>query len=183
MKRLAKLLSLAALLAVLGMAGTAHAQYWGGGKAGPVELNFKFGPAIGVSDASTQFSLQFELGFAVTGNRNGYLIFPFTLQVGNGETVIHVPIGFQYDFPVGPRGLYIYPRFAVGFSADHVNGTDGTAVGIMFAPGFGIKYVLRGRFNFIFEPFNLPIGVYFNTVPDTLVSIWYTINFGFGFNF
>jgi hypothetical protein len=175
---LARLLPVAALLALLAAARPAQAQ-----KAGPVQLNFKIGPAIGVNDASTQFSLQFELGFAVTANRAGYIVFPFTLQVGGGETIIHVPIGFQYDIAIrAVRGLYLYPRFIFGFSADHINGSDGTAVGMVLGPGFGIKYVLNGRFNFMFEPFNLPIGVYFfDNV--TAVPIWYTLHFGFGFNF
>jgi hypothetical protein len=170
-------------------------------RSGPYEFNFKIGPAIGVSDAPTQFALQLEFGLAVTGDRNGYLIFPLQLQFSAPVFVAHFPIGFQYEFPIrSVRGLYLYPRGWVGFSVDHESGVciqfdrfgrciggnfgSSSAPGIAFGLGFGIKYILKGRWNFFFEPFNLPIGVYFFGDPvGTIVSVWYGINFGVGINF
>jgi hypothetical protein len=167
-------------------------------RSGPFEFNFKIGPAIGVSDAVTQFALQLEFGIGITSDRNGYLIFPLQLQFSSPVFVAHFPIGFQYEFPIrSVRGLYLYPRGWFGFSVDHesavclqvdrfgrcIQGGFGgaTAAGIAFGVGFGIKYILNGRWNFFFEPFNLPIGIYF--FDNTLVSIWYQLNFGVGVNF
>jgi len=175
MKLFARTLALGTLLFGLSFAApsTAHAQE----KAGPMMLNMKLGPAIGVSGpASTQFALEFEFGYAIAPN--AYFLFPLGFQFGGGATAILVPIGFQYDiaFP-GVKNFYLYPRISIGYVG--VFGGGASAHGFLLEPGFGIKYVLKGRFNFGFEPFRLPIGIGF----DSGTSIQYSLKFYAGFNF
>ena len=175
MKVFSRTLALATLLYGLSLAApsAAHAQDKG---SGPMMLNLKLGPAIGVSSAKgTQFALEFDFGYQLAPN--AYFLIPLAFGFGGGATAIFVPIGFQYDIPFpGVKNFYIYPRISLGYVG--VFGGGGSVHGFFLEPGFGLKYVFKGRFNFGFEPFRLPIGIF-----DGGTGIQYVLKFYAGFNF
>ncbi|HEX2574508.1 MAG TPA: hypothetical protein VH877_33485 [Polyangia bacterium] len=135
-----------------------HAQGFANdpGKTGPVMLNLKVGGAFGLNASVNQFALQLDAGFAVDRARRAYIVVPIQFQFSAGTTIIMIPVGFQYDFPLPVKGLYIYPRAMLGYAP--IVGTGGGVVHAgVFAPEVGIKYVLNQRWNFGFEPFSLPV--------------------------
>jgi hypothetical protein len=140
------------------LAATAHAQSFASdpGKTGPVMLNLKVGPAFGLNAATVQFALQLDAGFAVDAARRAYILVPIQFQITGGYSAIMIPVGFQYDFPLPVKGLYIYPRAFIGYSPLVAAGLPTVHAGVIGAE-VGIKYVLNRRWNFGFEPFSLPI--------------------------
>jgi hypothetical protein len=173
------LLGLATLALLVLTSGEAQAQ----DKAGPWMANLKIGPSIGAYQAPTQFGLELEIGYALpfVPGRNAYITFPFQFGFSGGVTMIAVPFAFQYDIPIRQvRGLYIYPRFSLGYAAlvTSAFGVTATANAAFITPEFGIKYILNGRWNFGFEPFSLPI-----LAGDGGASIFYRLLFYAGANF
>lgn len=179
------LLSVVLALATWLYAGAAEAKFYNPpGKAGPLMFNLKLGAAIGIPGDNNnlgttldQFLLQLEFGGAVDSQRQLYLLFPLTFHVGGGcaavgvfgtcvavagrYSTILVPLGVQYDIPIrAVPGLYLYPRGQLGYAAFISRDGFGTNHFGFIAPEFGIKYVLKQRWNFGGEPFSLPI--YFN---------------------
>lgn len=171
--------------------GRARAAPEGQRKAGRFMLNLKLGAAVGLysnpgsfvsSRGNGSFALELDFGFAVTRDGNGYLVLSPQFAIRGDEftgfgglsratdvtMLLGVPLGFQYDFPIRRvPGLYLYPRFVIGYGA-HIQAVVGGAAcparggncvdhGVMFNASFGIKYVLRGRFNFGLEPLGLPV--------------------------
>jgi hypothetical protein len=121
------------------------------------------------------------------GNVHLYLDFPLGIGVGGdfGTTLAILP-GVEADIllPIGIP-LYVYPMFGIGFGFffPKVQGID-TQKGFGLRFGGGIKYILDGKWNFFFEPFNLEIY-------PSLVDIggisqtpgFYNLMFGGGGNF
>lgn len=187
-----------ALVVLSGSAAEAKFTNDGGGKSGPVMLNIKFGVAANAKDYVDQFALQLDFGIAVYPGwdklRRGpevavYLIFP--LQFGFGGSVafgptfttIMVPFGVQVDIPIRPvPGLYLYPRFSLGYAA--IIGGGVTQSGGVATPVFGAKYVFKKRFNFGFEPFGLPIIFTKNDFTGNIgAAVQYNLLWYGGFNF
>ena len=85
-------------------------------------------------------------------------------------------------------GLFLYPRASLGYLAYIVSasGQRDTSHGLQVAPEFGVKYVLRRRWNFALEPFSLPVSVIFpRDNSGSVQSGWiidYRINFSAGVN-
>ena len=178
-------------------ANEAHAQrrvviYYGRPveKAGLFMMNFRGGPAFGVvnADNSLRFvgALGVDLGFAVSRDYNAYIVLTPQLQLRDSFFNISLPIGFQYDIRIA-RGLYLYPRASIGYSALIFTSSfdygpfryyaSTTVHGGILIPEFGLKYVVNGRLNLGFEPFSLPI--FFN---GDGYNIWYRFMFFIGFN-
>jgi hypothetical protein len=167
---------------------SAGAQQADGGKAGPVMINLKLGPSFGISgspDLQNQVALVLDAGFAVTRDRNAYIVFSPQFQLaGDVANVIMVPLGFQYDIAIRPvRGLYVYPRLSVGYAVglpkNDFFGLIGPQHAFLLLPEIGVKYVLARRWNFGFEPFSLPIGI----GCDFCTQVSYRLHFYAGVNF
>ncbi|HRI49132.1 MAG TPA: hypothetical protein PLW65_03045 [Pseudomonadota bacterium] len=178
-------------------ANEAHAQrrvviYYGRPveKAGLFMMNFRGGPAFGVANADNSLrfvgALGVDLGFAVSRDYNAYIVLTPQLQLRDSFFNISLPIGFQYDIRIA-RGLYLYPRASIGYSALIFTSSfdygpfryyaSTTVHGGILIPEFGLKYVVNGRLNLGFEPFSLP--VFFN---GDGYNIWYRFMFYIGFN-
>ena len=178
-------------------ANEAHAQrrvviYYGRPveKAGLFMMNFRGGPAFGVANADNSLrfvgALGVDLGFAVSRDYNAYIVLTPQLQLRDSFFNISIPIGFQYDIRIA-RGLYLYPRASIGYSALIFTSSfdygpfryyaSTTVHGGILIPEFGLKYVVNGRLNLGFEPFSLPI--FFN---GDGYNIWYRFMFFIGFN-
>jgi hypothetical protein len=163
-----------------------------GEKAGRFMANLKIGPAVclydifnGPGTCSHQGAVAVELGFSVLPNKNAYLVLPLQFQFFPGRSAIMVPLGFQYDLalPVA-TGLYLYPRFSVGYAAVldvNAPGSPTTHAGVII-PELGIKYIYRGRWNFALEPISLPI-LFGSTSSGAFGSIYYRILLSAGVNF
>lgn len=178
-------------------ANQAHAQrrvviYYGRPveKAGLFMMNFRGGPAFGVANADNSLrfvgALALDLGFAVSRDYNAYIVLTPQLQLRDSFFNFSFPIGFQYDIRIA-RGLYLYPRASIGYSALVFTSSfdygpfryyaSTTVHGGILIPEFGLKYVVNGRVNLGFEPFSLP--VFFN---GDGYNIWYRFMFYVGFN-
>jgi len=129
-------------------------------KVGRFIANFKIGPAIGAHNAGHHGAIVLEAGWSVLPNKNAYLLLPLQFQFAEGGGAVILPVGFQYDIGISKvPGLYLYPRFSVGYAAFFASAfgqTTTTHFGVIL-PEFGAKYVYKGRFNFGGEIFSLPI--------------------------
>ena len=182
--RIAAALGIGLALGTLLAAPAARAQ----DKAGPVMLNFKVGPSIAVSgnpDLGTQVALVLDAGFAVTPDRNGYVIFPLQFQLGGDvATVLMFPLGFEYDvaLPAAP-GLYLVPRLSLGYALGLPKSVFGFTPdkqhAFLVLPELGIKFVARGQFNVGFDAMSLAIGL----GCDSCTEVSYRLLFYGGINF
>jgi len=133
------------------------------------------------------FTVRPDFGVAVTGNRNGYLIFSPSFTLGSSYSLMF-PVGFQYDIPVVVRGLFFFFRATAGYGLsikkENMTTTTGTVETTSIVhygavePEAGIKYVLAKRVNLIFEPVAVPI--FFN---DGVIAGGYRLLFSAGYNF
>lgn len=166
------------------VAGPRRAQAYDGDnpdKGGRVMLNVRGGGAIGLVNAEHELGqlgmVGLDFGVALSRDSNAYLV--ITPQVGlrDGLYNVMVPIGFQYDIRLA-RGLYLYPRVSLGYSAIistasidfgslHFSASQTTHGGVGI-PELGLKYVVNGHFNIGIEPLSFPI---FFTDRDYVV--WY----------
>ena len=199
-------------LATLALAAPARAATaYGDEKSGPVMLNLKGGASIPLyvqggdrDDLPTSGVLQLELGFALDRERRAYLVVPLEAHIGvrsSGNDVasasltfarLLVPVGFQYDIPLGRSGLFLSPRISAGYVAYITRGmaslgsasisAEGTRHGGVIAPELGLKYVVNGRFNIGIEPFSLPIFL-LKDDDDLRVLLDYRIRGYVGVNF
>jgi hypothetical protein len=175
-----------ALIFVGGLAGRAAAQ---GGLPGPYQFELKFGPAIGIIDeGGSQFHLGMHFGINMTPNlpHHIYIDLPLAFNFGNGETDIMLIPGVEADIALPtPVPLYIYPMFGLGLGFLTISCPPvlncPTDVAFAIRMGAGIKYILDGRWNFFFEPFNLDFFPAGNNQGGTPGH--YTLNFGAGVNF
>ena len=136
------------------------------GKAGPIMANLKAGPSIGLGGLPVTAAIQLDVGYAfIKGNGRGighgdlYGVVSPELGVGSGVT-LSLPVGVQYDMPIGIRGLYVYPRTTVGYTAivdPSDDGESGDAFSIK--PAAGVKFVPDPRIAIGFEPVSVPVHV------------------------
>ncbi len=155
MSRLA-CLTLAASAAALAVSLTApEARADDGQKSGPWMVNLKLGGGFFTNTGGAkEFVIELDAGRAVVGN-SGYVVFSPHFSFGD-YTVVTIPVGFQWDFEMPVKNLYVYPRAVLGYSYLHVEGA--TVHSFSLAPAIGVKYVLAGgRVNVGLEPFNMPI--------------------------
>lgn len=155
MSRVAKL-TVAALTAAVALsfaAREAHAEE--GQKSGPWMINLKLGGGFFTNTGGAkEFVLELDAGRALVGN-NGYILLSPHFSFGD-YTVVTIPVGFQWDFQMPLKDLYIYPRATFGYS--YLNAGGATLHNFSVAPAVGVKYVLAsGRVNVGVEPFNMPI--------------------------
>jgi hypothetical protein len=153
--------------------------------AGPFKFDFKLGPSIGASSANTQFRIEPHFGYNFTPNETYhiYLDAPLEFGLGGGYKLIGIVPGVEADIllPVG-QPLYIYPMGGLGidfvFISDCPACDTQTAFTIRF--GAGIKYILNGRWNFMFEP----VGIEILAAGITgATPVLYNLLFGAGVNF
>jgi hypothetical protein len=135
-------------------------------KLGPALCAFYSVPKLGVSGSCNNAhmgAIVLDFGWSVLPNKNAYLLLPLQFQFRDSIGVITVPVGFQYDVQLPVKGLYVYPRVSLGYSAiiaSQLNGQTVTSHFGVLTPEFGVKYVFGGRWNVGGELFSLPI--YFN---------------------
>ena len=153
-------------------------------KSGRFMFNFKIGPAFGVYSAGHAGTIVLDFGWSVLPNKNAYLLIPLQFQFAQGFGSVIIPVGFQYDFQMPVKNLFIYPRLSIGYAAFFGGGA--TVHTGTFIPEFGAKYVFRGRWNFGAELFSLPI--FFGRVSSfgqnsVSTSVFYRMLFYAGVNF
>ncbi len=154
-------------------------------KLGRFMANFKIGPALCLYNCSHQGALLVEIGYSVLPSKNAYLLLPLQAQFAPASAAIIVPLGFQYDlaFP-GVSGLYVYPRLSLGYAylVDRISsGSPSLHAGIAIFE-FGLKYVLRGRWNIGGELVSLPI-VFGQNSAGAFANIYYRLMLSLGVNF
>jgi hypothetical protein len=150
-------------------------------KGGRVMLNARGGAAIGLANAggdlNTLGMVGLDFGVALSSDYNAYLVLTPQVDLRQGLYNVMVPLGFQYDIRLA-RGLYLYPRVSLGYSAIisnasadfgslHFSANQVTHGGVGI-PELGLKYVINGHFNLGIEPLSFPI---FFTDRDYVV--WY----------
>jgi hypothetical protein len=124
-------------------------------KAGPLMLEVRIGPAIGLFAVDDQYALALDAGVAVDRALRTYLVVSPQVQLQRGLTVIQVPLGIEHDIPISTvRGLYVYPRIALGYADFRVPGARDLHAGVAVAE-LGVKYTLGKHWYIGFEPFSL----------------------------
>lgn len=160
-------------------------------KDGRVMLNVRGGLAVDLVQSDRERMLLgmvgIDLGVAVSRSYSAYLLLMPQLDLRPDFFHVMVPLGFQYDFRLA-RGLFVYPRLSVGYSALISNASldfgslhfsaNQVLHGGVVIPELGLKYVVNGRFNLGLEPLSFP--VFFN---DRDYAAWYRANVFLGGNF
>jgi hypothetical protein len=199
------------------LASTAHAfpSWMDPTKKGPFMFNLKFGGAFGLRNVVTGagappsvrgddfFALVLDFGFALTSDRNAYLVVPLQFQVHDtGQAcpiigqpcsfatyqpwqTVMIPIGFQYDIPIkAVPGLYITPRLVAGYAA-YIPDVGNTINAGFVAPEIGVKLVIKRQLNVGFEPLSLPIffAPNYPSTGHTFVTVDWRILWYAGMNF
>ncbi|MBK6518871.1 MAG: hypothetical protein IPM79_13340 [Polyangiaceae bacterium] len=157
----------ASTLFALATPSTAHAIE-GKEKAGRWMFNIRVGAAANLGcgryygDAycgngyrRAQFVLSPEIAVGLDREYNAYLGIIPMFQVGDGFTIINVPLTFQYDIELPVKGLYIYPKVNAGYSR-HIE-SDGNY--FMLEPAVGIKYQFHKNVHFGGEPLGFPFYI------------------------
>ena len=126
------------------------------------------------------FTMRPEFGFAVSANRNAYIVLSPQIQLIDSFYSIAFSVGFQYDFPILVRGLFLYLRGNLGYELGIL--TSGTDIALahygLIMPEVGIKYVVNGKVNFGFEPVSLPITFNANGAQAAYRQMFYAgVNF------
>ena len=152
---------------------------------GPNKADFLMGPSIGIVDASgTQFRLQFDYGYNVMPASWGnlYINLPLGLGFGNNLLALLLMPGVEADFrlPVSVP-IYLYPKAGLSFGLFRFSGISRSEFAFGFYFGGGVKYVLDGKWNFLFEPINIEIYP-LNGIPNATIGA-YNLMFGVGMNF
>lgn len=160
-------------------------------KSGRVMLNLRGGPAFGIANVGQDLRylgmLGIDFGVALSKDFNAYLVLSPQVDLRQDFYNIIVPLGFQYDVRIA-RGLFLYPRISLGYSAMisnaslnlgslRLSATDVTHGGMAIGE-LGVKYVINGRFNVGLEPLSIPI---FFTSDN--YAIWYRVTLFLGGNF
>ena len=133
---------------------------------GPYRLDLKLGPSVGIIDTSgTRFRLGVHFGMGViSGPRYRLLLaLPVGFGLGAGFTFVSVLPGIEADVQiVSGMPFFLYPMIGVGMGVlvspctgppQRARCENNLAFGLR--AGVGIRYVVWGRWNFLFEPFNL----------------------------
>lgn len=117
------------------------------------KLMGRLGLGVAVDDRShPQFALRAVAGVAVTPNGRGYLVGSPSLQLGSATLLL--PVGFQYEQPVGPPGFAIYARASLGYAAFF---STTTVSAFLLLPELGVRYRLDRSLEVGVEPLSLPI--------------------------
>ena len=127
----------------------------------PIMVQPSGGAGLGLGQQSSGPLLGVLVGYRVLPN--GYVVFAPEITFGNNNnTIIGLPLGFQYDVPLpGLPHFFAYPRGVLGYAADlfslDVNGQtfSNTTHAFMFGGAGGAKYVLDDRWIFAVEPVGL----------------------------
>lgn len=150
---LAATLATGALL-VTSVAGAAEE---GEGKAGPMMANLRIGPSFGLGAGfGAGFTLAPEFGYAVALENNLYVVAApqFTFST---LTLITLPVGVQYDYPLPVKNLYVTGRFLAGYTI--LAGGRGGGGAFTLIPELGAKYVIDKKFNVGMEPISIPVFI------------------------
>ena len=196
MKRVTTALAFSLLLLTASRSAHAFPSWMQEGKAGRWMFNFKFGPAItakslgvgtgtcvGLGCNPTMGAIVLDFGVAVDSKYNAYIILPSPeFQVHDFFSIVMLPVGFQYDIAIHKvPGLYITPRFKLGYAAIIPNCAFGafcpnTNAGYVEIAAGG-KFIFKKRWNVGFEPMSLAVffgnvnGLSFSAVSYRL--LWY----------
>lgn len=154
------------------------------GKAGRLMFNAGVGVAFPFLDLSLVgvggLSARPELGIAVNKNRNAYFIISPQVQINKEVFQFLFTVGFQYDFPVLVRGLFLVLRGSAGYELSITKQDDVTLLnhyGIVI-PELGLKYIVNSKYNFGFDPVSLPLTFKVAAVQAAYRSMFYAgVNF------
>jgi hypothetical protein len=145
-------------------------------KTGRFLINLRVGPSVVLTNGNPAGDLGLDLGYAVTPDLRGYLLLLPQAELTAGASLLVLPLGFQYDFRIPNTALYLYPRVALGYAAIVSSDMPTIHVG-WFEPAFGLKYVLRGRWNFGFDPISFPVLFTFSrTTGEYRAHIYFGVN-------
>jgi hypothetical protein len=133
-------------------------------------LNLMVGGDFGLYNEPHQAVIGLALGYAVTANRAGFVVFAPEVKLNDVLATIELPFGFQYDFALPVPGLYAYPRATLGYAlsvaslAGLPSQTSHFGVATVAA---GLKYSIKNRWNVGIEPIGL--STFFNASVASIV--------------
>jgi hypothetical protein len=179
-----------ALVVVMVVGGCASWRVPSGEKSGPLMINARVGPAIGLKDTGGAGRPAFstaaggvELGVAVTPDRRGYFIVPLQVQPGVWYVAYMIPVGFEYDFKLAAKGPFLTARLSGGYALVETYIFPKLLNFGFVLPELGIKYVWRKHWNLGFDFFSLPIGFGRDDNNVSIVAVFYRLALYAGVNF
>ncbi len=166
---------------------TAFAQ--GKEKAGRWMFNIRIGAAANVGAGSfgcargarfdyhcAQFVASPEIAVGLDSKYHAYLGIIPMFQVGDGFSIINVPLTFQYDIELPVKGLYIYPKVNSGYSR-WLEPRDANYFNI--EPAVGIKYQFHRHVHVGGEPLGFMFYVGDNNGSDFNAQYHFLAYIGF----
>jgi hypothetical protein len=138
---------------------------------------FSIAPAIGVSNALTQFKMSEGIAWHPFGGGSGFALGGELQQsFGGGAFVFQTGPKVWFDFAIVPDiGFYLSPSAMFGIAVS--SGNDTTNVLFDMQYGFEAKLILADRGLLFFRPFTLDIAI------GDSVALRYDIIFGGGVTF
>jgi hypothetical protein len=133
-------------------------------KAGPVMLNARGGVSVGLKDtggagrpAYDGASIELELGFAVSSDRQTYLLLDYQPLITSYYAAFMGGVGVEHDFRISERG-YVSLRLTAGYAPVTPIFSNKVLHFGWLLPELGLKWVLGRRVNLGFDFFSLPMG-------------------------
>jgi hypothetical protein len=180
-------------LAIVGVALACGCAGWrvpSSEKRGPFMVNVKAGPAIGLHDtggvgrpAYSTAAAGVDVGVAVTPDRRGYLVASPQVQPGAWYIAYMIPIGFEYDFKLSPKGPFLTARLSGGYALVEKYVFNQLLNFGFVLPELGIKYVVGKHWNLGFDFFSLPIGFGRDDNGVSITAVFYRLLLYAGVNF
>jgi hypothetical protein len=125
-------------------------------KAGRFLFNLRTGPSVVLTNGNVAGDIGLDVGYAFSSDLNAYLLFLPQAEFMVDTSLLILPLGFQYDIQIPKTNLYVCPRVALGYAAIVSSNMPTIHVG-WGEPAVGLKYVLKGRWNFGVDPISFPI--------------------------
>jgi len=155
-------------------------------KSGPVSIQVLLGPAVGILAKSNnrwlfaesppaQLSIGGEVGYGFGREGNIILLLSGGTHYlpSSGDGIAMVEVGLQFDVSIGIPGLFLYPRWAVGWAGNWSSGADRSiSHSGVFTPAIGLKYVVKKRVNLGIDLVSFPVQ--FDPVHDWVMGMYRT---------
>lgn len=123
-------------------------------------LSLELGPSFGLRPTGVAAVLGLQGALAVTPNQRGSLVLALQLNLSGDVTSVRLPLGFEYVFPVGPRGLSLYARLSLGYAARVIDLGPARSITLhsgLLLPEAGIRYLIRDRVHVGLDAIGFPI--------------------------
>jgi hypothetical protein len=112
-------------------------------------VSLGLGPSFGLHDEDTQVAFEVQGSLAVTPDHQGAVVAsPQVQALGGSNTIVMLPVGFEYLVPLGDTGLYGEGRLSAGYAAQifSLSGVPSqTQSFALVMPEAGLRYLVQAH--------------------------------------